>query len=1353
MPQPPTYTRQFDFSDFSASNPLDQQPGGSLDAEFDAIKTTTDAVRGNLAKIQRDDGALANDSVGVDQLKPEVAFGLNAVSEWASSTDYEANAGVWANAKLYRCLEAHTSGTFATDLADGKWSLLLDVGTYTDVAVTAAADATDSAAAAALSEGNAALSASTAATQAGIATTQAGIATTQAGNAAASAAAAAGYVVPSQTGNAGKFLSTDGSATQWASLAGSVVSQSGVVYIASGASTTISGRSVLAAYAQIAGTTLNLDYNTRASYVEQDSTNGTDAGGGTFTLHATAGGAADSSTSLLLHADGVNGSTEVIDSRGITPFGTYCGYFDGSAKPQIPQSYKTAFGSAQDFTIEFWLRPASLASAFYAFDMRTSNTDTSSIRPILMVNTNGSVDYSVAGTTRFSAASGTIVANTWQHVALCRSAGTTRLFVGGAVVGSFTDTLTYVDAPIYVGNATTGTSAPLTGWMDEFRVSAIARYSAGFTVPSAAFTRDANTVYLLHFEDGHGAQVLKDDSRSGHSDLYLNGVSLSTAQAKFGSSSLRLPGGNNYLQTQGSKYHADYAVGSDDFTIDFWVRLDAVGTTQIIFSGNSWNPTIKADLTTIKVYLSSNNSSWDIANGTAIGSIAANTWTHVALTRSGTSVYGFVGGTLGATIAVSTTNIFPSTGYFSFGRSGGTEYLTGYIDEFRFKRGTAAWTTTFTPPSSVYSTDDRTVLLLHFEGANGAKVTVDSSENSYGTDAFGDTTIPSLAFANSAALSSAQTRGGHSTSLALNGTNQYASLQYATPGVGHPLYFAAGEQFCIEAWFYASTLTGAPVIVHGCGVSQGTSTDFYLQANGTTSAVFTTTALGVGSAIASGPACAVGWNHIAVVREGRGWVIYTNGVAGSASSVGTALSYASEAYNLFLGNWRGSGTGNGNYLSGAIDAVRITHGKPRYTSNFTPATLTQDDDTALMWEFNGSVGQKWVKELSKNSALLVGTGVRTVSDGRWMLPVFQSVNTSSVSTAQSKFGGASLLVNGTSSNYWSTPHTADVVPSGDFTVDMWVRPGSYAGDRPIAHKWNGTNLTWEASLVITTGKAKFSYVDTAGSTITLTTTGALTLDVWTHLAFVRTSGVLKCYINGTVDATTATATNGIRQTDTTGALFIGVNAAASSQFNGYIDELRISTTARWTTNFTAPTTPYGQTYATGPYWVATKPGASSLDLSAWSSINSVTPTITTPVSTTLLFLISTDGYGTALKRWNGSAWVATAYSMTWNGTTLTTTATAAQLNAVANTAAELTTGLLALDVSAITSLNVVAVLATGSTSYTPILDALTIGLSEYTQLRPVTDYTVSRKKASGAQTITVTRAAAGNANHVFDYIP
>jgi hypothetical protein len=93
--------------------------------------------------------------------------------------------------------------------------------------------------------------------------------------------------------------------------------------------------------------------------------------------------------------------------------------------------------------------------------------------------------------------------NTWHHVALCREGtGTnqTRIFVDGTVVLSHTDTSnyqTYTYGP-YLGAFDEGGTDPYyyTGYIDDVRISNVARYTSNFTAPTAAFLDAGPTLDL-----------------------------------------------------------------------------------------------------------------------------------------------------------------------------------------------------------------------------------------------------------------------------------------------------------------------------------------------------------------------------------------------------------------------------------------------------------------------------------------------------------------------------------------------------------------------------------------------------------------------------------------------------------------------------------------------------------------------------------------------------------------------------------------------------------------------------------------------------------------------------------------
>lgn len=107
----------------------------------------------------------------------------------------------------------------------------------------------------------AAASATAAAGSASTASTQASNASTSATNAANSATAAAGYVVPTQTGNAGKFLTTDGTATSWGTASGGVTSVTGTAPVVSSGGAT-PAISMAAATTSVNGYLTSTDWTT-----------------------------------------------------------------------------------------------------------------------------------------------------------------------------------------------------------------------------------------------------------------------------------------------------------------------------------------------------------------------------------------------------------------------------------------------------------------------------------------------------------------------------------------------------------------------------------------------------------------------------------------------------------------------------------------------------------------------------------------------------------------------------------------------------------------------------------------------------------------------------------------------------------------------------------------------------------------------------------------------------------------------------------------------------------------------------------------------------------------------------------
>lgn len=214
----------------------------------------------------------------------------------------------------------------------------------------------------------------------------------------------------------------------------------------------------------------------------------------------TSGGDPDfSNVSLLLHMDGADGSTTFIDNSNngytVTPsgnaqvdtaivkYGTGALLLDGILDYlTIANAAPLQFGTG-DFTVECWARIGGSTANFSGIVCKLSagfGAGSWRIRwnagPIVEAQVDAAVIQS-----------GTISANTWYHLALTRSGTDLRFFVDGTQVGSTTTNssdLNVTDALTIGLNA----AVAMTGSIDDVRITkGVARYTANFTVPDAAF--------------------------------------------------------------------------------------------------------------------------------------------------------------------------------------------------------------------------------------------------------------------------------------------------------------------------------------------------------------------------------------------------------------------------------------------------------------------------------------------------------------------------------------------------------------------------------------------------------------------------------------------------------------------------------------------------------------------------------------------------------------------------------------------------------------------------------------------------------------------------------------------------
>jgi hypothetical protein len=236
--------------------------------------------------------------------------------------------------------------------------------------------------------------------------------------------------------------------------------------------------------------------------------------------------------------------------------------------------------------------------------------------------------------------------------------------------------------------------------LDQFKIT-------GSTVGDVYFPKVAA---LLPFDGTNGATSTSDLSNRSGGVSFAGTAQISTAQSKFGGSSLLLDGNSDYL-TISDSYWAS-AMDSGDWTVEFWVRFAALGSNEELVGnrgntgGNSSNGWALRKTTSNNIILYwYEGGQFNYLNNSqgSQTTLSADTWYHVAVTRSGNVWRLFLNGTQEDTVTDSGTIVSSNENRLFIGNFG-TNYLNGYMDDLRITVGQARYTSNFTAPTSAHLT-------------------------------------------------------------------------------------------------------------------------------------------------------------------------------------------------------------------------------------------------------------------------------------------------------------------------------------------------------------------------------------------------------------------------------------------------------------------------------------------------------------------------------------------------------------------------------------------------------------------------------------------------------------------------
>ena len=209
-------------------------------------------------------------------------------------------------------------------------------------------------------------------------------------------------------------------------------------------------------------------------------------------------------------------------------------------------------------------------------------------------------------------------------------------------------------------------------------------------------------------------------------------------------------------------------------------------------------------------------------------------------------------------------------------------------------------------------------------------------------------------------------------------------------------------------------------------------------------------------------------------------------------------------------------------------------------------------------------------------------GSTTFTDNSPTPKTVTSVNGAAISTAQSKFGGASLLLDGTD-DYLSTNSTSAFDWQGDITIECWIYPLVLNGNNSTSYGVVGTHFNFSDQVtLIYIGGAGRIMIGKVGLNEISSTTGVISTSNWQHIAVVKSGSTTTIYVNG---SSVASNTTSVWSTGTA-PLYIGyINPSNGSYFNGYIDELRITKgVARYTGSFTTSSVAFPNAQETIPQY-------------------------------------------------------------------------------------------------------------------------------------------------------------------------
>jgi len=818
----------------------------------------------------------------------------------------------------------------------------------------------------------------------------------------------------------------------------------------------------------------------------------------------------------------------------------------------LPLNAGLALG-AGDWTVECWCYTATTdAGQHHIFDTRTSATG--STNPNLYL-TGSTIQWLINGS---SIVSGTLVINTWTHVAVVRRSGTTTMYLNGSNVSSVADSVTYTAAQFQIGKAWDNNY--WNGYISNFRmVKGLGVYTGNFTPPTsplqvtqAAGTNIAaittQTVLLLLQASQSSNNNSFYDSANTLTQIGFRGSPIQGTFSPYSQYATLFNGTNQNLATTGGTGGTgspiDLATGTPNWTIEFWFYLNSVAGTQTLFCKGGTSGSINPSYV---LSIAAGTGQWVVGNGSSGGvaqnfpsATVVNTWYHFALVRNGGWLNAFVNGITLTPQAMGFVMSNTGNNLFTVGRAsdGATNFVNGYVRNFRIIKGTASYATNtnFTPsPLAERLAATTNTVFLACQGPYGTTSTDYSTVTNTVTNVG---SAPARLISTTTFLTTPYSTSTIAGSIYFNGTSDVVTSTNATS-----VNFGTSN-FTVECWVYIPSYSTGDAnekqlieAVQSAGAFQlyitGGGSGLRWGVNGVNGNII----------LPAGLIPVAQWFHVAVSRTGTG----ANQTFGFINGVLTISATDNNTYSQ-VGFGIGASRAGANYFAGYLSGIRIVNGYAMYGGAFspslTPPTASLTGTTTII---NGN-----------GSAIYDVTGNNNI----------MTTGTSIISTATVKFGSNSIQLLGTSYlNVISTTGTSfgSIIGTADFTVEMWIYPTNVTGSFYLMTI--GTEAAGRYSVYLVNGVLTTNLNPNIGG---YALGGSIGANNWTHIAVARQGSTIRGFINGVLLGTTDSNSGSIGNSN---IIKVGSDSVGAATFQGFMSDVRLTRgVARYTASFTSATT-------------------------------------------------------------------------------------------------------------------------------------------------------------------------------------